>query len=309
VSRWEPDTELGSGFVQMTLHFEPDYDGPVTATLIRNDPFIDDATGTVLYLHGFIDYFFQRHVAIEFTRRKYNYYALDLRKYGRSLSTIHPNFCKEIAEYFPEISAAFEIIENEGSQAVILMAHSTGALAALLYAKEGRYHDRVSRIILNSPFLDFKEPAMQTRLAAWIGGFLPFAKKTDPVNRWYGRSLHVSCKGEWTFNTTLKPLDGFVAYYGWVRAVVRAHDRIRAGLGVAQPILVLHSDKSLDGSKWTDEFHRADLVLDVEDIKSRSPRLGARVECREVPGAKHDVLLSQPDVLPKAFGAIFDWLR
>ena len=309
VVAWKPDVELGAGFVQTILRFEPDYDGDVTATLVRNDPLVNGAAGAVLYLHGFIDYFFQRHVADEFTRRRYNYYALDLRKYGRSLSTIHPNFCKQISEYFPEISSAIEIILGEGSNQIVLKAHSTGALPALLYAKEGSHGDRVSRIILNSPFLDFKEPAAQTRLAAWIGGFLPFAKKGNPVNRWYGKSLHVSGKGEWTFNTALKPLDGFPAYYGWVRAVVEAHDRVRAGLHLSQPVLVLHSDRSLDGSTWKEEFHRADLILDVEDIKSLSSRLGPRVDRREIAGAKHDVMLSQADVLPNAVVAIFDWLR
>ena len=39
----------------------------------------------VLYLHGFVDYFFQTHLAEFFTERGYDFYALDLRKYGRSL--------------------------------------------------------------------------------------------------------------------------------------------------------------------------------------------------------------------------------
>jgi hypothetical protein len=44
-------------------------------------------------------------------RAGYDFYALELRKYGRSLDgAAHPNFCKEFTEYFPEITWALDII-------------------------------------------------------------------------------------------------------------------------------------------------------------------------------------------------------
>ena len=82
---WVCDPELGERFVQTSLRFPPDYDGEVTATLVRNEPLVSRAKGAVLYLHGFIDYFFQSHLADAFNGAGYNFYALDLRKHGRSL--------------------------------------------------------------------------------------------------------------------------------------------------------------------------------------------------------------------------------
>ena len=307
VPRWTPDTEL-SGYVQSTLRLPPDYDGEVTATIVRNDPLVSSPAGAVLYIHGFIDYFFQDHVARAFNARGYDFYALDLRKYGRSLSTRHPNFCKNFDEYFPEISAALQIMEAEGHARVVLFAHSTGALPAALYAREGTHKARIARLIFNSPFLDFKEPKWKTRPAALVGSWFPFVRKSNPVNRWYGPSLHSSAKGEWTFNLRLKPLEGFDAFLGWVHASAKAHDRVARGLGLPQPILVLHSDRSLDGDRWSDQFHRADLILNVDDIARLSPRLGNQVDAVPIAGGKHDLTLSQRDVIPRVFQVMFDWL-
>ena len=61
--------------------------------------------GAVLYVHGFSDYFFQRHMAERFALEGYAFYALDLRKHGRSLRPHqHPNFCKSVAEYYADIT-------------------------------------------------------------------------------------------------------------------------------------------------------------------------------------------------------------
>jgi alpha-beta hydrolase superfamily lysophospholipase len=314
--QWIPDPELGDRFAQTTLRFPPDYDGEVTATLVRNEPLVPHPQGAVLYLHGFIDYFFQCHVADEFNRADYDFYALDLRKYGRSLgSAAHPNFCKTFDEYFPEITSAIDIIttvEQHGD--VVLSAHSTGALAAAMYAKNGERKGRVSRLIFNSPFLEVPQGALAGAVGSWWGWLFPFATIKKPVNPWYAKSLHVptanctDCKGVWRFNTAWKPIDGFDAYFGWLRAVVRIQDAIKKGLDLDQPILVMHSDKSEKGKQWSETFHRADLVLDVEDISRLSPNLGKRVKVEVIAGGKHDLVLSQEDARTKCLRVMLDWL-
>ena len=54
------------------------------ATLIRKT---SDRRGrrAVLYLHGWNDYFFQTHLADYLSDIGYDFYALDLRRYGRSM--------------------------------------------------------------------------------------------------------------------------------------------------------------------------------------------------------------------------------
>src|SRR5689334_5010384 len=92
---WRSDRLL-QGFEALELPFPDDYDGPVVATLVRL-PVAAAPKGAVLYVHGFIDYFFQRHMAERFAAEGYAFYALDLRKHGRSLrSHQHSNFCKSI---------------------------------------------------------------------------------------------------------------------------------------------------------------------------------------------------------------------
>ena len=43
----------------------------------------------MLYLHGWNDYFFQTHLADAFAALGFDFYALDLRRYGRSLRNGH----------------------------------------------------------------------------------------------------------------------------------------------------------------------------------------------------------------------------
>ena len=131
-----------------------DYDGRVVATLVRL-PAADAPRGArVLYVHGFIDYFFQRHMAERFAAEGYAFYALDLRKHGRSLLPHqHPCFCKDIAEYYADITRALEEIGAD----VLLAGHSTGGLICSLYAHEGELRDRVRALWLNSPFFDWRD--------------------------------------------------------------------------------------------------------------------------------------------------------
>jgi alpha-beta hydrolase superfamily lysophospholipase len=166
------------------------------------------------------------------------------------------------------------------------MAHSTGALPGALYAKEGCRRAFISRIILNSPFLAFP----QGRVFAWIGaGFGKYCPFRD------------------TDNLEFKPLEGFRVFYGWIRAVVAAQDRIRAGLDLQQPVLVMHSDKSANDKKWSDRLHRADLVLKVRDIKELGPRLGKQVVMAPITDGKHDLTLSQQGPLEVCLKTMVEW--
>ena len=59
----------------------------------------------------------------------------------------------------------------------------------------------------------------------------------------------------------------------------------------------------------TTEYRRADLVLDVEDIKREGPKLGGRVTIRPIEGAVHDLVLSDPDAQARVFDSVMTWLR
>ena len=97
---YQPDV-LGLPFEQLVLPQLPDYEGAVQSTLIRLRP-STHGTKAVLYLHGFNDYFFQEEMARRYQEHGYRFYAIDLRKYGRSLLPYQlPNNVRDLREYWP----------------------------------------------------------------------------------------------------------------------------------------------------------------------------------------------------------------
>ena len=182
---WQPDRLLPS-FEALELEAPDDYDGRVVATLVRL-PVPEARRGAVLYVHGFIDYFFQRHMAERFAAEGYVFHALDLRKHGRSLLPHqHPCFCKDISEYYDDITRALAEIDTF----VLLAGHSTGGLVCSLYAAEGERRSQVSALWLNSPFFDWKEQfKSKLRIASLMGTFFPFMNDPKAVLPAYVRSI------------------------------------------------------------------------------------------------------------------------
>lgn len=310
---WSPDVVL-SDFEAATLRFPDDYDGPVYATLIRRRA-SQPTQQAVLYVHGWTDYFFQVHLADEFNARGYNFYALDLRKYGRSLRDAqHPNFCRDVSEYFAEISTALRIItEQDDYNWVVLNAHSTGGLISSLYADHGVERHRIQALVLNSPFFDFnldRRERTMVRVLASLAAIFPFAKLPPNPNRPvpYIQSIHADHRGEWSFDLRWRPLHGSPVYAGWLRAIFLAHQQLRQGLTIPCPVLVLHASASVREAEWHAGFQSADSVLNVDHIREGSRYLGPNVIVREVRDGLHDLILSRPDVRAQVFEMMFRWL-
>ena len=288
MKRWRPDGLL-AGFEALELEFPPDYDGPVVSTLVRL-PAGDAPRGPVLYVHGFSDYFYQRHMAERFAAEGYAFHALELRKYGRSLRPHqHPNFCKSLTEYYPDISAAIDAI----GAPVLLAGHSMGGLVCSLYAHEGERRSQVEALWLNSPVLDWNLPEwrkMQLHVVAAIGRYYPFLNEPDFFRPDYTRTLLT----EWEFDTQLKPERGFPLYYGWLGAITDAFEKVRRGLDIRCPVLSMHSDQ-------------ADVVLDWRHIARWSRTLGPNVTVMAFPGAWHDLVCSPGRTRDEVFSQLFAW--
>jgi alpha-beta hydrolase superfamily lysophospholipase len=287
---WQPDRLLPE-FEALELSAPDDYDGRVVATLVRL-PVPEAPRGAVLYVHGFIDYFFQRHMAERFAAEGYAFHALDLRKHGRSLLPHqHPCFCKDLAEYYGDITRALQEIDAE----VLLAGHSTGGLLCSLYKHEGERRDQLRALWLNSPFFDCKDAFRQKlAIAAMLGRFFPFMNNPDAVLPAYVRSLHRNWDGEWDFDLALKPLNGFPAYFGWMKAILAAHAKVHAGLSLGCPVLSMHSDE-------------ADIVLDWRQVARWSRTLGPQVAVQQFPGALHDLVLSRREIRDAVFEQMFAW--
>lgn len=302
-------------FEYQTLDFPADYDGPVVATLIEAPLPENDTRRAVLYIHGYIDYFFQEHMAEEFVAHGYRFYAVELRKYGHSLlEGQHPDFARSMYEYYPDVTESIRRILSDGAEEIILLGHSTGGLLAALYADDGPIAQReaVKCVVLNSPFLEFNtswfKKHIQIPLAALVSIVLPFAHKKNELSPLYAQSVHRDFRGAWHFDTKLKPIEGIPLYFSWLRAVWAGQRRVKRGLHIAVPVLVMSSDKSYFGKEWSDELFRSDSVLNVEDIRRYAPKLGPDVTYAEVRDGIHDLFLSAHRVRAEAFRIVFDWL-
>jgi alpha-beta hydrolase superfamily lysophospholipase len=289
---WRPDAQL-PGFEALELPAPDDYDGRVVATLVRL-PVPEARRGAVLYVHGFIDYFFQAHMARRFAAEGYAFYALDLRKHGRSLlPRQHPCFCKDLSEYYDDITRAITEIGAD----VLLAGHSTGGLICSLYKHEGGRRDQVKALWLNSPFFDWRSQGSARRklhIASFLGRFFPFSNDPKAVLPAYVRSLHKNWDGEWDFDLALKPLYGFPAYFGWVRAIFAGHAKVHAGLSLDCPVLSMYSDE-------------ADVVLDWKQVSRWSRTLGLDVTALQFPGGLHDLVLSRAEIRESVFHQLFAW--
>lgn len=301
---------LGADYDVVTIPLPPDDEGEVVATLVRR--VVPGARRAVLYLHGFTDYFFQAHLADHYVAQGVSFFALDLRKYGRSLLPYQTRgFVRSVTEYFAEIDAAVRIIRADHDELVV-NGHSTGGLVAALWADRVRGRGLVQALMLNSPFLDLNVPVLVKGLADALKGVfarLP-ARAVLPVgvSTVYGDSIHLSREGEWDYDLEWKPLGGFPVHAAWLAAIRRAHHRLQGGLRVDVPVLVLCSDQSLRVRDFAPEVRNSDTVLDVEQIARHATRIGPRVTVVRVAGGVHDLVLSAEPVRKQVFDEMDRWL-
>ncbi|WP_181311062.1 alpha/beta hydrolase [Nocardioides campestrisoli] len=302
---------LGAPYEVEDIDLGEDDEGPVVATLVRR-PTHGETNCAVLHLHGFADYFFQTEYAEWWTARGYTFYALDLRKYGRSIRGHQtPNYVSDLAEYFPEIDEAFRrITERDGHEAVVGSAHSTGGLTLPLWA-----HDRqpgLAGMVLNSPWFDLQGPwwlrTVGTELVRRLADLAPRTVVPRTVSGLYARSLHLDHEGDWSFDLAWKPLESWPVRTGWLRAVRAGHARLHRGLEVGCPALVLSSARTGQPVAMDEDVHTTDIVLDVEQIRRWAPSLGAHVTSVAIPGARHDVVLSRPQARAEVYRALDAWL-
>lgn len=283
------------------------------ATLVHRNQLASNRPA-VLYLHGFVDYFFQEHLALAWEQRGWDFYALDLRDYGRSIQEGRdPNWIDDLSTYDEEIGAALRSIREgftSANRAVVLMGHSTGGLIAAQYAH--RFPGVLNAVVLNSPWLDLNshwfDRVISTRL---VDSFAPLAPGfvVTALDPGYGRWLHADSGGEWEYDLRLKPHEGFPVQASWLRAVRRAHAVVAAGLDIEVPVLVATSSTS--GSRTNpspQELETTDVVLNVKQMANRARLLGREVGVLRVRGGVHDLALSRSDARRRFFDGMFNWL-
>lgn len=327
-ANWQPDRLLDRyEILTLPLGPDPDRENPITATLVRKAGDADTSfpNGAVLYVHGFTDYFFHEPLADFFHERGYAFYALDLRKCGRSLKPHHTaHLTTDLGQYDEELGRALDVIVDEtaadgGPARVIVAAHSTGGLITPLWLDRLRTeapgrHAHVTGLLLNSPWFDLQgSPILRslpaTLLLRGVATARPKAVIPQELSEGYGRSIHETTGGEWAYDLALKPMGGFPVTFGFLAAVRRGQARLHRGIDVGVPSLVLRSDKTLFDRGRLASVDNADVVLDVRHMARWSGYLGDRVSVTPVPDARHDVFLSVESARVRAYREVDAWMR
>ncbi|WP_313279482.1 alpha/beta hydrolase [Timonella senegalensis] len=309
---WRPD-ELGPTYFQSTLDLGEDDEGKVYATVVKYEPagFVR-AARAVLYVHGWSDYFFQTETSEFWHAQGSAFYALDLRKYGRSLRDWQtPGYVDDLATYAFDISAALTLIRAElgAHTSIMLIGHSTGGLVCSLWA---HYNPgEVSGLVLNSPWLELQGSSIVRTMSqpalAQLARINPKAPLPSIDAGFYAKTINAKFGGEWEYNESWRPNPSFPVRPGWLSAITTGHARVARGLHITAPILVLASTKTTILARWSDEMLRSDSVLEVDQIARRAVQLGENVTVRRIPEGVHDLALSPKPVRDVYYESIRQW--
>lgn len=341
---------LGAGFDRTDIELGSDVEGALVATLVRAEPrrrglwrrFFtvppEFENVDVLYVHGWNDYFFQRGMADFFTERGARFFALDLRKYGRSLREGQtPGYIEDLADYDLEIARALELmgyghrLVTDNKQAasetstqnrsrltserrLLLYGHSTGGLTLSLWSH--RHRGIADGLLLNSPWLALQggnglRRAM-TPVVNLRARFAPHDSALPHLDLGYYTRAQalVSDPAEqqlinraWRLDKSPQPR------VGWLNAILSGHGQISEGIDVGAPVGVLLSDRSIFSVNWRDEMLGADTVIDVDRVARAALQLGRSVTVERIGGALHNVLLSAPAPQHEAYRCMERWIR
>ena len=311
-AQYKPDF-LGDEYMHRTFNMPNDYEGAVVSTLIRRTP-NPKIKKAILYIHGYNDYFFQKQLGDSAAVHGYNFYAVDLRKYGRSILAHQDTFAvHNLNEYFADIDTALHTMIQEGQQEIVLMAHSTGGLTTPLYVTQSKYKTKIKALVLNSPFFDMNMSKWMENLVipvvSLVGSYFPDIVVDGRALSMYAESLLTQFHGEWNYKTDWKLTYGHPIRSGWIHAIHAGQQTLQEGLALDLPILVMSSDKSLkDNGEWNNAFLTADIVLDVADIQKYGETLGNDVTRIKITDGIHDLVLSPLKARNETYKVVFQFL-
>ena len=311
-SNWNKDY-LGEEWEYKHIILDRDFDGVPVATIVRRRE-SSNGERAILYIHGYSDYFYQTSLADSMENNGFRFYALDLRRYGRSKLPGQVWYdSRDISDYYEEIDKSIAEIKKDLPNApVTIMAHSTGGLIASLYAAEKGDSLLASGLILNSPFFDFNVGGVAESIGipvfSAIGSVMPrmvVNRSVSPVNC---MSLHSDYYGEWQFDTIMKPIQSPMVTAAWIRVIHKGQKRLQKGIKIGVPVLIMCSSSSSAGSDFSEIHKKSDTVLDVAEIIEFSSSISGPVKVVIIEDGLHDLVLSGKNSRDKAYREIFSFL-
>lgn len=309
---WHPD--ILDGYEARYVNQGEAFDGPCRSTIVRLlNP--KGSKKAFLYIHGFNDYFFQAEMGRLFVDSGFNFYAVDLRRYGRSKEPWqYPFNIRNQEEYFADIDSALAQMRRDGNTDITLGGHSTGGLTVALFGAVRGKNVGVDRIVTDSPFLAWNFSPFMRKVAIPVVGFFGKFFKNAKIKQshcdGYAYSLLKQYDGQWTYNTDWKMIYSPPVTASWVNAISSAQGKLmKRRSDIAVPILVMHSSRKIDGCNYTPEFQTGDAVLDPFMIAERGEKLGSVRQVCAIDSGLHDLILSREPARTAAYGSIFHFIR
>ena len=307
---------LGAPYTAETIALPADDEGEVVATLVHR-PAEAPTAQAVLHVHGFADYFFQTEYAEWWTARGYDFYALDLRKYGRSLRDAPDAQLRRPTwrEYFAELDAAWHrITERDGHDHVVLTRAldrradpaAVGQRAAARRA--GRDGAQLARgsTCAGSPLLR----------TARHRGDQPVRRRASRCARSRARSpastpaaCTATTRASGTSTSAWKPIESWPVYAGWLRAIRRGHAQLHARPRRRVPgARAVARAARPAAARWATTCTATTSCSTSSRSVGGRPALGRHVTMVAVDDARHDVVLSPPEVRARVYDEMARWL-
>ena len=328
--RLAPDV-LGAGFEQLELPLGADDEGDVVATLVRHGPrAARDSRGrgsagaarhpepTCSTCTGGATTSSTPSSPRFWTGAGARFFALDLRKYGRSLRAGQtPGYVTDLAAYDADIEAALTAMGQGRADAAgpararsSCVGHSTGGLTLSLWA--ARNPGRAAALVLNSPWLEFQLSGIGREAIAPVIGFRARVDPMGPLPNvdlgFYTRSIAKELDGEWEYDHEWRPDRGFPVAPGVAHRDPRGHATIAKGIDVGAPVLTLLSARSTLLPRWDAAMLTSRHRARRRRHRATSLDLAPEVTVARIDGALHDVFLSREPARAAAYAAITHWL-
>lgn len=294
------------------------FDGPCRSTIIRKKQQPGTNRG-VLFVHGFNDYFFQSEMGERIADSGYRFYAVDLRRYGRSrLPWQYPFNIRDLRKYYADIDSGIAQMRRDGVEDITLLGHSTGGLTVISYGTDRGAEITVDRIATDSPFLAWNFNFLYRHVLIPGVRNLSVVFKNAKVKQahcdGYAYSLLKNHYGEWTYDTDWKMIYSPPVTFSWTGAIQSAQNRVKKhGDRLAVPLLVMHSSHKVEGCGYTDEFMRGDAVLDPHMIRDVAQTIKKKshnpVWICTIDSGIHNLILSRQPQREAAYDTLFRFFK
>ena len=309
----EKEDILGPNYQAITLESKPNQICTLVRYLSAQKSEHDCA---ILYVHGYTDYFYQTQLAEFIAEQGFDFYAVDLHGYGRSIRPYQQDHNQNhFPHYFDDIDACLSKMAAQGVQRCILLGHSTGGLVTTRYLSHLEQTKppvpKIIGMILNSPFFSLPMPLTEEKwrlpLYKVISRLLESISLPAKKPTLYAQSIHKSLSGEWRYRLDWKPSQGSPLSFSWLHQIMQQQAACLTQKSQL-PTLLCRSSRSTYQAHNLIDIQQGDGVLDVGNMEAKAKQIFANLEVKCIDKGFHDLTLSSTSARQDYYNTLKHWL-